>query len=241
MFKAIEQILEKNAIDLFGVGNLKKYSQKLIDYGFPVSQDFITSISIGIPLLDPIVDKLGVDADVSTIEFYRHSCYELINKKIDNILFKISNILSQQDCDFLLIPASKTIDRTNLYSTFSHKAAAFIAGLGWIGKSCLIINHKYGPRVRWGTILTNAPLKSTGKPINKNCGNCNICVDSCPAGAFTGINFKLNDKREVRYDVFKCDKYLSQRKESKGYRVCGICIKVCPFGKKITTHNTTYK
>ncbi len=238
MLKEIERIIEKNAIDLFGVGNLKNYSQKLIDYGFPISKEFSTSISIGIPLLDPIVDKLGVDTDITTIEIYRRSCYDLINQEIDNILLKISKIISQHGYDFLLIPASKTIDKTKLYSTFSHKAAAFLSGLGWIGKSCLVINYKYGPRARWGTILTNAQIEPTGKPTNKNCGNCNICVDSCPAEAFTGINFKINDKRDIRYDAYKCDKYLSQMKESKGYRVCGICIKVCPFGKRITAHNS---
>lgn len=105
------------------------------------------------------------------------------------------------------------------------------SGQGWIGKSCLLIHKSVGPRARWGTILTNEQLDVTGEPIDNKCNNCDIFVQSCPAGAFSGKNFDINDNREIRYDVFKCDDYLSQMKEKTGYRVCGLCVKVCPYGK----------
>ena len=40
----------------------------------------------------------------------------------------------------------------------SHKLVAHLAGLGRIGRSCLLLTPGAGPRVRLATVLTNAPL-----------------------------------------------------------------------------------
>ena len=234
MIKEIENLIKKSNIDFFGIGDLNGYSDNLIDYGYPVAGNYSKCISIGITLLNQIVDKLSIEPESPTVDLYRHFCYDIINQKIDNILLEITKILTVYGYDALPIPASKAINKSKLYGTFSHKAAAYISGLGWIGKSCLLINKDVGPRARWGTILTNAPLTPTGKPMENNCGNCNICVESCPAEAFTGVNFNINEKREKRYDAFKCNDYLTQREQTVGLRVCGICVQVCPYGKKIT-------
>ncbi len=37
-----------------------------------------------------------------------------------------------------------------------------MAGLGRIGKSCLLITPEAGPRVHWATVLTDAPMQVTG-------------------------------------------------------------------------------
>ncbi|MCK9565162.1 MAG: hypothetical protein M0Q43_03825 [Methanothrix sp.] len=65
---------------------------------------------------------------------------------------------------------------------FSHKLAAHMAGLGWIGKSCLLITPEAGPRVRWASVLTDAPMKATGYAMAERCGECRKCVDVCPHG-----------------------------------------------------------
>ncbi len=240
MITEIEDLLKKKTIDFFGIGDLKGYSDKLIDYGYPISRNYSKSISIGIILLNQIVDKLNIDSEFPTIDLYRHFCYDIINQKIDNILFEITKIITGYGFDAMPIPASTATNKNKLYGSFSHKAAAYISGLGWIGKSCLLITKEIGPRVRWGTVLTNAPLTPTGKPTEKDCGNCNICVDSCPANAFTGNNFNINEKRENRYDAFKCNDYLTQREQTVGLRVCGICIQVCPYGKKLRHTTSRY-
>jgi epoxyqueuosine reductase len=231
MIDEIRKITVDKNISFIGIGNLDDYSGQLSQYGYPVSKNYSRSISIGIPLINTIVDRLGEKSDISTIKLYRHFCYDLLNLKIDMVLVKIAALLHQAGYDALPIQASKTVDRLRLFGLISHKAAAYIAGLGWIGKSCLLIHEHVGPRARWGTVLTNAPLGITGRPVEDKCRNCNVCVKSCPAGAFSGKNFNMHDKREIRYDAHKCDVYLSQMEEKTGYRVCGICIKVCPYGQ----------
>jgi len=47
-------------------------------------------------------------------------------------------------------------------------------------------------------------------------------------GAFTGVPFKLEDVREVRYDAAKCEKYLINLEKATGLATCGLCIYACP-------------
>jgi epoxyqueuosine reductase len=132
------------------------------------------------------------------------------------------------------VPASKRADDERICSIFSHKLAAHLAGLGWIGKSCLLITPKAGPRVRWATVLTDAPLEPTGKEMEERCEDCQECVSVCPVGAFTGRPFREDEPREARYDARKCEQYHATLEKKMGIGVCGMCLYVCPFGRRKT-------
>ena len=123
------------------------------------------------------------------------------------------------------VPVTVKIDEQELLGPFTHKAVGRLAGLGWIGKSCLLVTPHVGPRVRWATVLTNAPLTPTGKPLEQGCGSCQCCVKACPVNAFTGHEFREDEPIELRYDVKKCQTYL------KHARVCGLCLASCPIGR----------
>jgi epoxyqueuosine reductase QueG len=112
--------------------------------------------------------------------------------------------------------------------------AAHLAGLGWIGKSCLLVTPDAGPRVRWVTVLTDAPIEATGKQMDQKCGDCHKCVDICPPKAFTGEPFRPEDERDVRYDARKCENYFKELMTETGFSetVCGLCLYVCPQGRK---------
>ncbi len=114
----------------------------------------------------------------------------------------------------------------------SHKLAAHLAGLGWIGKSCLLITPEAGPRVRWATVLTDAPLQHTGNAMTEQCGDCQECVKVCPVGAFTGRPFQEDELREVRYDARRCEGYHKDLEKKMGVGVCGMCLHVCPYGMR---------
>ena len=64
----------------------------------------------------------------------------------------------------------------------SHKMIARFAGLGWIGRNILLVNPRYGSRVRYVSILTDMPLKIDGENPD-SCGSCRKCISACPAGA----------------------------------------------------------
>jgi len=126
--------------------------------------------------------------------------------------------------------------RRTLRYSFSHKMAATRSGIGWIGKTDLLITSRFGPRVRLASILMTSNISETGNPINESqYGSCNICVKNCPAHAATGELWTTEMDRNEFYDPFKCwefCKQISAERIKKDISLCGICISVCPQGKK---------
>ena len=100
---------------------------------------------------------------------------------------------------------------------------AHLAGLGWIGKNCLLLTPEFGPRVRFTTVLTDAPLPA-GESKERKCGKCRVCIDACPAGAFHNVEFSAADDVDVRFDTAKCSDYRVKHP-------CGMCVSSCPIGE----------
>ena len=66
----------------------------------------------------------------------------------------------------------------------SHKTVAVAAGLGQMGIHRNVIHPKFGNFILLGTILIDAEIMVTNKPIDYNpCLKCKLCVAACPAGA----------------------------------------------------------
>jgi epoxyqueuosine reductase QueG len=128
--------------------------------------------------------------------------------------------------------ASKRTDTVNIKGEFPHKTAATRAGIGWVGRNCLLITKKFGPWVRLGTVFTHLPLECA-KPLTKNhCGKCRQCVDACPAGAIAGNYWTPGIQRDKLLDVVGCDQWKKKHyfHFHNGHN-CGICAAVCPFGR----------
>lgn len=72
------------------------------------------------------------------------------------------------------------------------RAAAARAGVGWIGKSTMLLSPGHGPWLLLGTVVTDAPLGST-PPMARGCGTCVACIPACPTGAITnqGLDARL--------------------------------------------------
>jgi len=230
----IERLAETWGADFFGVADLSLARDAILAQGGPVIAEYPRAVSIGIALFHTIVDQLPQRAERAVAVGYRHHCYDLVNQRLDLIASRLSSVLQRDGYRALPVPASKRVDDERLCAVFSHKMAAHLAGLGWIGKSCLLVTSEIGPRVRWATVLTDAPLKVTGEVMEERCGACVQCVEICPAKAFTGQPFRENESREVRYDASKCDRYFARMKEEQGAEVavCGLCLYICPHGRE---------
>ncbi|UCE96263.1 MAG: epoxyqueuosine reductase [Candidatus Bathyarchaeota archaeon] len=184
-----------------------------------------TGVSIAFQLSNAIIDEIITGP---TLTYAHH--YRTTNQMLDSIATNASNHIQSMGFQAMPLPASQVVNTNELKGLISHKMVATRAGLGWIGKSALLITPTYGPRVRFSSILTDAPLE-TSKPISESkCGKCMLCVDVCPAKAIKGQNWALSKKREDLIDVNLCHKTTSQNKETFGEKICGMCISVCPFG-----------
>jgi epoxyqueuosine reductase len=110
---------------------------------------------------------------------------------------------------------------------FASKTAATRAGLGWIGKTALLVTPEWGPAVRLGTVFTDATL-TAGEPVEgARCGRCRACVDACPADAGRDVDWRPGMALELLFDAAACDR--QQQRYPQYDTICGTCIWACPY------------
>jgi epoxyqueuosine reductase len=219
--------------DFFGVADLAPAREFIAERGGEMVAQFPRAVSIGVLMPSEIVDQIVRHDDRMALIAYRSHSYDILNLRLNQIASRLAGLLQREGHRAFPIAAAERADGENLHGLLSHKLAAHLAGLGWIGKSCLLVTPEVGPRVRWTSVLTDASL-TPGQPIEQRCGGCMECVDVCPPHAFTGRNFCADEPREARYDAQACNAYLRQRGDEMGIRVCGMCVYVCPHGRKKT-------
>jgi epoxyqueuosine reductase QueG len=182
------------------------------------------AISLGVPLSKTVVSSIRKGP---THTYFHH--YRTTNAYLDNAAIRLMLYIEKLGKSAVYIPASQTVDSEGIRGLFSHKMAAFLAGLGGIGQNALFVSEKHGPALRLSTVLTDVPLQ-TGSPIQNPCTDCGICVQACPAGALTGETWHPGIPREELVDAKKCSLHMKKAYRSIGRGgVCGICMAVCPL------------
>ena len=228
----IREVALRGGADFFGIANLAPARDAVVAQGGDAVAQFTRAVSIGMALPAEVVDRLAQHDDPGVARQYLR-VYRETNRSLDRIAASVAERLRVAGAVALAVAASRRTDRKRLCGLFSHKLAAHLAGLGWIGRSCLLVTRGAGPRVRWTTVLTTAPLRATGGPIEPACGKCRRCVDACPARAFSGRPFRAEEPREVRFAARKCEDYVKARTQRTGGHVlCGLCVAACPHGKR---------
>jgi epoxyqueuosine reductase QueG len=235
--QGIRELALSAGADFFGVADLALAHDAVLEQGGESVAQFPRGIAIGIALPDSIVDLLPQRTSIGVAQRYK-SVYDETNQKLDQLASQVVGRLQTAGTAALAVRASHTVNPDRLCGVFSHKIAAHLAGLGWIGRSCLLITPEAGPRVRWTTVLTDAPLAAAGRATEQACGECRQCVDMCPTKAFTGKPFRVGEHRDVRFAARKCISYCAEMKDKIGCPVlCGVCVSVCPHGKRHNPQN----
>lgn len=75
---------------------------------------------------------------------------------------------------------------------FVDRAAAVRAGVGWIGRSTMVLTPGHGPWQLFGSVVTDLDLDENA-PMRRTCGTCVACIPACPTGAITedGVDARL--------------------------------------------------
>jgi epoxyqueuosine reductase len=235
----LKTLAETLGADYFGIADLEPAQDFIRSQGGERVSRYSRAVVMGIALLDNLVDLLPEAEDKAAAILYRHHSYDVVNQSLDQMALQAANTIQRAGYAAFPVPASRRTDDDHICGIFSHKLAAHLAGCGWIGKNCLLITPEHGPRVRWITVLTDAPLTPTGKPMAERCGTCSMCVKVCPLHAFTGKPFCEPEPREARFDAAACDRYFRGLEKTRGVAVCGMCLYICPYGGKRLKEQST--
>ena len=115
---------------------------------------------------------------------------------------------------------------------FSIARPRFRAGVGWYGKSTMILTEEQGTWVFLAEIITDLELEYT-QPLKKNCGSCTRCIDACPTGAIVAP-YQVDARRCIAYLTIENRGGIPRELRALiGTRVfgCDICQDVCPVNR----------
>ncbi len=106
----------------------------------------------------------------------------------------------------------------------SLKHAAWLAGLGVMGKNTLLTNREFGNRLCLGAVLLDVDLPGDAMADDQLCAEgCRLCIDHCPVHAIgAAVNQRL------------CRGH-SQSHTAKGDPIyaCRKCRAICPNGRGV--------
>lgn len=161
--------------------------------------------------------------------------YNAVNARLDALALKAESWLLARGHESRAVTVARApYERGSWRTALPHKTVARLAGLGWIGKSALLITPQFGGAQRLTTVLTRAPL-APGRPLEGfGCGRCGRCRDICPGQAISGAVWREGLERGALFQAPKCQAALDARGELlKGTSAaCGLCLAVCPYTRR---------
>lgn len=199
----IKKFLLDEGADLVGVAPISRFAECPEEtHPQHYMPDATCVISFGMKLLDEVCDVWGdYSQPHKSASPYLYYGYGLVNYRMSWIGYLAAKrILEFQGYKALLFPPTFTVSQyrfmervieeyPQMLADFSHRHTAVAAGLGEFGFNGLVLVPKFGARIRFNSIITNAPLEPDpmyqGTPLCLP-EKCNYkCVQDCPTEALT--------------------------------------------------------
>jgi len=227
--KEVKKKAESLSFDLFGVADsLCPELQRAPEGHNP--QDYLRPAKSVIVLGARIIDSI-LQTTPSGI-YSKH--YDTVNGALNSGAYQLVKWLEDKGYRSMTFPETDSYailweqynaGYTGFVPCFNHMAVAVAAGLGKLGTCGVVLTPQYGPRQRWISVITEAPM-SFGKEIKeeicleKQGNSCRKCIETCPMQA-------VNPSGKT--DVRKCWIHWTNLRD-RGL-ACGVCIKVCPVAR----------
>jgi epoxyqueuosine reductase len=228
MKEAIRERCRRMEIPLVGVASVERWREPpfrpwVPEEFFPQSifPEARSVIVIGLPIHLPVLE--------TSPSIYYRELYTTVNALLDQYTYRLAGFLNEEGYPSVFVPrdgyGNIQVLLKNPVAFFSHRHAALLAGLGTFGVNNMVLTPKYGPRVRFGSVLTAADLPADPLLDEELCTGCMHCVRMCPSGALGGEEYPAGVT-----DAKACASY-SAELNRRFVSPCGVCIKVCPVGE----------
>jgi epoxyqueuosine reductase len=106
------------------------------------------------------------------------------------------------------------------------------AGIGWHGKSTMLIDEQLGTWFFLAEVLTTLELPPD-EPVPDRCGTCQRCIKACPTGAITAPH-RLDARRCISYLTIELKGSIPlELRPLVGDRIfgCDDCLDACPWNR----------
>ncbi len=207
--KRLKAFIKRANIDIIGVADMSKLEDLPLGIPLDVSH-FITKFPYAI-VLGAQLGKIGKKAKGDKVALF-----------LEKVALGLWDYINEERYHALTIHTDDEFDPVHRIGLMSLKVLAKTAGLGWQGRSLLIVSPEFGPLHRLIAVLTDMPL-IPDDPIASLCGDCSLCVDYCPPKSLTLVRF--DDRPETREQVLNIA-------TCKGDEACLVCLQVCPWARK---------
>lgn len=184
-------------------------AESVISFFLPFSREVACSNDEGVP-----ASIQWGDADLKT------------SVLMEKIRFEITLLLEAGGFNCGGLPVDHDYDRDSLTSRWSHRHVAWLCGLGTFGRNNMLITES-GASGRLGSMITDAPLISTPYPegeycLDKQVGNCGVCISRCPPSALKRSGYDKNRCLE------QCLDNARDLGDDELMSVCGKCLTRLP-------------
>ncbi len=145
--------------------------------------------------------------------------HDVIAAKLDKIDIFLRELGGRQKC---YVDTGPILER-------DHAAQA---GIGWHGKSTMLIDEKLGTWFFLAEILTTLELPPD-ELTQDRCGTCERCITACPTGAITAPH-KLDARRCISYLTIELKSSIPlELRPLIGDRIfgCDDCLDACPWNR----------
>ena len=149
--------------------------------------------------------------------------HDVVREKLDRLLEEIRAMYAGPVEGRAFVDSGPVLER----------GLAGVAGVGWIGKNTQLISPKKGSWFFLGELFLDIEL-AYDRPIRDRCGQCELCLDACPTGAFIGP-YILDSRRCISYLTIELKGAIPRHLRALvGNHIfgCDICQEVCPYNAK---------
>ena len=117
------------------------------------------------------------------------------------------------------------------------RSLAVRAGLGWIGKSSMLVNERWGSAIFLCEILLSLSLEPDAPFAHDRCGNCERCVKACPNGCIDPVSRTIQADRCAAYlTIEHKGEFDHEQSGLVGEKLfgCDECLRACPWNRNNT-------